>query len=103
MSHKPPVTDWEHDFDHTDPVSQNTPEVTVNDPSGIVGSLPAESPQEWSGEQTLDVEMVHTMAPGATIAGPALIAEDETSTFVSTSFDAHIDGAGSIVMERKEA
>src|SRR5207237_125215 len=39
------------------------------------------------------------MAPGATIAGPAVIAEDETSTFVSTSFDAHIDGAGSIVME----
>jgi N-methylhydantoinase A len=43
------------------------------------------------------------MAPGATIAGPAVIAEDETSTFVSTSFNAHIDGAGSIVMERKAA
>jgi N-methylhydantoinase A len=43
------------------------------------------------------------MAPGATIAGPAVIAEDETSTFVSTSFDAYIDGAGSIVMERKAA
>jgi subtilase family serine protease len=54
-------------IDHTDPAAQSTPEVTVNDPTGIVGSLPAESPQEWSGEQTLDVEMVHTMAPGATI------------------------------------
>jgi N-methylhydantoinase A len=43
------------------------------------------------------------MTPGATIAGPAVIAEDETSTFVSTGFDAHIDGAGSIVMERKAA
>jgi N-methylhydantoinase A len=43
------------------------------------------------------------MAPGATITGPAVIAEDETSTFVSTNFDAHIDGAGSIVMERKAA
>src|SRR5581483_2113493 len=52
---------------HTDPIAQNTPEVTVPDPTGIVGSLPAESPQEWSGEQTLDVEMVHTMAPKATI------------------------------------
>ncbi len=41
------------------------------------------------------------MAPGASIIGPAVIAEDETSTFISTSFDAHIDGAGSIVMERK--
>jgi N-methylhydantoinase A len=43
------------------------------------------------------------MAPGAVIAGPAVIAEDETSTFVSNSFDAYIDGAGSIVMERKAA
>ncbi|ABQ36943.1 MULTISPECIES: hydantoinase/oxoprolinase family protein [Bradyrhizobium] len=43
------------------------------------------------------------MAPGAVIAGPAVIAEDETSTFISNSFDAHIDGAGSIVMERKAA
>jgi N-methylhydantoinase A len=43
------------------------------------------------------------MSPGATIAGPAVIAEDETSTFVAVSFEAHIDGAGSIVMERKAA
>jgi N-methylhydantoinase A len=44
-----------------------------------------------------------TMAPGATVAGPAIIAENETSTFVSMSFDAHIDGAGCIVMDRKAA
>ncbi|WP_162306192.1 hydantoinase/oxoprolinase family protein [Teichococcus vastitatis] len=43
------------------------------------------------------------MAPGARIAGPALIAEDETTTFISASFDAHIDGSGCIVMERKAA
>ncbi|SHN83611.1 hydantoinase/oxoprolinase family protein [Bradyrhizobium erythrophlei] len=41
------------------------------------------------------------LAPGATVMGPAVIAEDETSTFVAGSFEAHIDGAGSIVMERK--
>ncbi len=44
-----------------------------------------------------------TMKPGARIAGPAIIAEDETSTFVSTSFDAHIDAIGCIVMDRKVA
>ena len=33
----------------------------------------------------------------------AVIAEDETSTFVAVSFEAYIDGAGSIVMERKAA
>ncbi|MBR0684337.1 hydantoinase/oxoprolinase family protein [Bradyrhizobium manausense] len=43
------------------------------------------------------------IAAGAVVAGPAVIAEDETSTFVSATFDAHIDGAGCIVMDRKAA
>jgi N-methylhydantoinase A len=43
------------------------------------------------------------MAAGAVVAGPAVIAEDETSTFVAASFDAHVDAAGSIVMDRKAA
>ena len=43
------------------------------------------------------------MLPGTTITGPALIAEDATSTFVAASFDAQIDGAGCIVMTRKAA
>ncbi len=41
------------------------------------------------------------LQPGVRVRGPALIAEDETSTFVSASFDAHIDAAGCIVMDRK--
>jgi N-methylhydantoinase A len=44
-----------------------------------------------------------TLAPGAQLAGPAVIAEDETSTFVSDGFTAHVDAAGCIVMERKPA
>ncbi len=40
------------------------------------------------------------LAPGMRIAGPAIIAEDETSTFVSASFSARLDAAGYIVMER---
>ena len=43
------------------------------------------------------------LAPGAVLAGPAVIAEDETSTFVSAGFTAHVDAAGCIVMERKPA
>ena len=38
---------------------------------------------------------------GARVPGPAIIAEDETSTFITASFDAHIDGAGCIVMQRR--
>ena len=39
---------------------------------------------------------------GARLSGPAIIAEQETSTFVTENFDAWIDGLGAIVMERKD-
>ncbi|WP_018411395.1 hydantoinase/oxoprolinase family protein [Methyloversatilis thermotolerans] len=41
------------------------------------------------------------LRPGDSLAGPALIIEDETTTVVSPSFDAHIDGHGYIVMTRR--
>jgi N-methylhydantoinase A len=55
--------------------------------------------------ETIDIPLYRReqLSPGATVAGPAIIAEDETSTFISVSFEAHIDSAGSIVMERKVA
>ena len=40
--------------------------------------------------------------PGARFAGPAIVAEDETATYITAAFDAWIDGIGSIVMDRKE-
>ncbi|HVA05173.1 MAG TPA: S53 family peptidase [Acidimicrobiales bacterium] len=53
--------------DHSDLFSQKSPEIVINTPPSVLGPVPGESPQEWSGEQSLDVEMVHTMAPQATI------------------------------------
>ncbi len=50
---------------------------------------------------TMPVYWRPDMVPGARITGPALIAEDETTTFVTASFDAAIDGASSIVLLRK--
>src|SRR5437763_6238635 len=41
------------------------------------------------------------MEAGVRVAGPAIIAEDETSTFITASFDVSIDAAGCIVMERR--
>ena len=41
------------------------------------------------------------LAPGARIPGPAVIAEDETSTVVSPLFDARIDRFGYIEMTRR--
>src|SRR5262249_4966196 len=43
------------------------------------------------------------LAPGVRISGPAVIAEDETSTVVSPRFDARIDRFGYIELTRNEA
>ncbi|MBM3649319.1 MAG: hydantoinase/oxoprolinase family protein [Alphaproteobacteria bacterium] len=43
------------------------------------------------------------LPPGSRFAGPAIVAEDETSTYISASFAAHIDASGCIVMDRQEA
>jgi N-methylhydantoinase A len=43
------------------------------------------------------------LAPGTRVAGPAVIAEDETSTVVSPRFDARIDRFGYIELIRREA
>jgi N-methylhydantoinase A len=41
------------------------------------------------------------MPPGAFVQGPALIVEDETSTFVTSRFDARIASNGNIVIDHK--
>ncbi|MCC7274730.1 MAG: hydantoinase/oxoprolinase family protein [Alphaproteobacteria bacterium] len=41
------------------------------------------------------------LPPGSALAGPAVIAEDETSTYVPARFDARIAATGSIVLERR--
>ena len=40
------------------------------------------------------------MKPGSAIKGPAIIAEDETSTIVGANFNATINSLGYIVLER---
>jgi N-methylhydantoinase A len=41
------------------------------------------------------------LAPGATLAGPAVIVEDETSTVIGGNFDARIDPYGYIELRRR--
>jgi N-methylhydantoinase A len=43
------------------------------------------------------------LAPGTTIKGPAVIAENDTSTIVSAQFDVRIDRFGYIELTRREA
>jgi subtilase family serine protease len=56
-----------HYIDNSDLLAQHVPEIEINTPPSVLGTIPGESPQEWSKEQSLDVEMEHTMAPDATI------------------------------------
>ena len=42
------------------------------------------------------------LPPGSAFAGPAIVAEDETATYITASFAAHIDASGCIVMDRKD-
>src|SRR5690606_16683725 len=41
------------------------------------------------------------LQPGAQIAGPALIVEDGTSTYVSASFDAAVDAGSALILTAK--
>ncbi len=57
-----------------------------------------------SGEfQEVPIYWRPDLKPGARIKGPAVIAEDETSTVVSSLFDATIDQFGYIALTRREA
>ena len=53
--------------------------------------------------EEVDIYRRPDLAPGARISGPAVIAEDETSTLVSPLFDARIDRFGYIELTRNEA
>jgi N-methylhydantoinase A len=56
-----------------------------------------------SGEfQNVPIYWRADLAPGARVAGPAVIAEDDTSTVISPMFDAHVDKFGYIELVRRE-
>ena len=42
------------------------------------------------------------LAPGARITGPALIVEDQTTVLVTANFDASINSAGHIVLDKRK-
>ncbi len=53
--------------------------------------------------RTTDVPVYRRKAlpPGSAFPGPAIVSEDETSTYITASFNAHIDASGCIVMDRR--
>jgi N-methylhydantoinase A len=73
----------------------------------------APGPPEPEGHQTLwdpacaerlraPVYRRESLPPGSRISGPALIAEDQTTTVVGAAFEARIDGLRNIVLRRRQ-
>jgi subtilase family serine protease len=82
---------------HDNALQRNAPEgPTIPSDVPIVGGINLQDPQGWAGEETLDVEAVHAMAPGATIvyvgANSALNADLHTAQNTVVA-----DGLASIV------
>ena len=68
--------------------------IAANQPrlsNGLIRGEAIEVPIYWRSD----------LSPGAQLSGPAVIAEDETSTVVSGLFEARIDGFGYIHLVRK--
>lgn len=53
-------------------------------------------------ESAVPVYWRHDLASGARITGPAILAERQTTTVVSSVFDAHVNADGCVVLTRKK-
>ena len=78
------------------------PEITDAGPASPTGTRSVLDTQSGVFEDIPVIERT-ALSPGQTIAGPVLIIEDETSTYVSPRFKARINGSGYIVLSATEA
>jgi N-methylhydantoinase A len=73
-------------------------------PAAVVGPSPIGTRAVFDGRSARRTDIsLYARAdfrPGAMVAGPAIIVEEGTSTFVSEAFDARLDGGGALVLER---
>ncbi|MCR9136741.1 MAG: hydantoinase/oxoprolinase family protein [Alphaproteobacteria bacterium] len=94
-------------IDGNDPVPDTAYTLADDGITTQVGAAPRGSRLLFDGPagKVLDTEIFWRFDLGGAqrIIGPAIIAEHETSTIVTSAFEAFIDQHGSIVLERKEA
>ena len=84
------------------PLPGRLPEPEVASPPDPAGKRRLIDPGTGS-EVEAAIYARETMPPGSRVAGPAVIAEAETSTLVPTGFVAALNAAGQIVIERTGA
>ena len=73
--------------------------------AGKAAARPAGSRLVWSQAEDrferIDTYRRDDLQPGAAVAGPAMILESGTTTFVSAAFEVSIDAGGALVLERR--
>ena len=74
-------------------------------PTGTIFLFGGDAVYDPASGEFLDVPIYWRpdLEPGARIAGPAILAENDTSTVVSPVFDAQIDKFGYIELIRRQA
>ena len=88
----------------TGPVEAPSP---VAEPVAVGTAPPADGERTLFNTRAADFETVpvygrDTLTPGTRIAGPAIVSESQTTTVVTSDFDARIDGRGYIILERRD-
>jgi N-methylhydantoinase A len=85
----------------TRPLESCPPTPAATGPARPAGERALFDPQ--SGERrTVPLYWRFDLEPGAVVDGPAIIAEEETSTLVTASFIATVNALGYIVMQRRQ-
>ena len=79
-------------------------------PGKLADAMAQPAPQPVSSRAIYDPEQEGTvdvplylrtgLTPGMQVAGPAVIAEDETSTYLTAAFDARVAANGYLILER---
>lgn len=81
------------------PVAEETKDPTPYNPVSI-GQRSIYDPAR-KRESSVPVYWRHDLTSGAHFAGPAILAEKQTTTVVSSAFDAHVNANGCVVLTRK--
>ena len=85
--------------------TERRPPAPVPPTNGVAACAAAGLREVYFGRQACRQEVPWyaraDLAPGAAIAGPALIVEPQTSTYMGPGFEGRVDGAGNLILTRR--
>ena len=96
------IMSWSVAVSTAPPTRRRIPSVTDNPATSPSGSRLIYDAGLGAEVEALVYER-ELLKAGASVAGPAIVIEEGTSTLVSSSFELNVDGGGALVLTRKEA